>query len=685
MKKLNLFLGLLVCLFLTQDLFADPNGRRVDVSTLTAAQRLTLANAMLGYIDLAVIEEHGCNSEYGNFNGVAGSIHGPEMFLNWHRQYLEEMESAISGTLAGMGLSLLPRWDPAMGLGGVLDFLTVDPACPSSCGGGTCAAPNPATFPNGIPTAYPAILEPIMNCALWTDYEDFSEDLRTGYHVVGHVAAGNVMGNFKSPAAPLFWLWHGMIDDVYWDYQQACAPNSEIYMQDTPSDTGAEPNPDTGPMWISQDIWVRQSQDTRTGSMFHPHGSSNFANAGSHENPEFKTSGSNFIYVRLRNNTAEDFSGGRLRVYWSKASTGLNWPTTWINYFAGTTVLHGDELLPTGTGLVPDDSNFYIPPIEAGQQFIMEIPWTVPNPADFTNDIHHFCILARIVSDFDPMDTPEGTGIGANVRNNNNIVWKNVSVFDLDPFNIVDPGGSPSYVAKQVAFQGTYVTNATTTDQATNLTFEALRDRNVRYDFYDIGGTAFVRLDKDLGELWARVGYRGEGIRILGWYDEKLYVNLEGKTATILGLGLAANANHSIEMGFAMTKPGEPGQRFDYDVVQDDATGRVGGERFELNLQEGRGGSTDNASLAVESNNSLLITPNPTTGQFTLNYELAADQFTNFTIFDISGRKVRNLSSQRQEAGYYTTPVDVSDLSAGIYILRAQIGDQLITKKLIIE
>ena len=40
---------------------------------------------MLGYINLATIEEHACNTEYGNVNGAAGSIHGPEMFLNWHR------------------------------------------------------------------------------------------------------------------------------------------------------------------------------------------------------------------------------------------------------------------------------------------------------------------------------------------------------------------------------------------------------------------------------------------------------------------------------------------------------------------------------------------------------------------------------------------------------------------------
>lgn len=38
-------------------------------------------------------------------------------------------------------------------------------------------------------------------------------------------------------------------------------PAQTVYMQDTPADTGVEPNPDTGPMWVSQDIWVRNSPD----------------------------------------------------------------------------------------------------------------------------------------------------------------------------------------------------------------------------------------------------------------------------------------------------------------------------------------------------------------------------------------------------------------------------------------
>ena len=41
----------------------------------------------------------------------------------------------------------------------------------------------------------------------------------------------------------------------------AQGPAQGLYMKDTPSDTGIEPNPDTGPMWVSEDIWVRTAPD----------------------------------------------------------------------------------------------------------------------------------------------------------------------------------------------------------------------------------------------------------------------------------------------------------------------------------------------------------------------------------------------------------------------------------------
>ncbi len=127
------------------------------------------------------------------------------------------------------------------------------------------------------------------------------------------------------------------------------APAQTVYMKDTPADTGAEPNPDTGPMWVSQDIWVRNSPDP--GYTPYP-----FA-AGSppwtfpaHQNPVYRDplkSTPNYVYVEVRNDSAVASTGTeRLRVYWAKASTGLSWPSQWVDYQPGgpLTLLYGAEI-----------------------------------------------------------------------------------------------------------------------------------------------------------------------------------------------------------------------------------------------------------------------------------------------------------------------------------------------------
>jgi hypothetical protein len=120
-------------------------------------------------------------------------------------------------------------------------------------------------------------------------------------------------------------------------------------MQDTPADTGVEPNPDTGPMWVSEDIWVRNSPDP--GYQPYP-----FAESSppwtfpAHQNPVYRDplkSTPNYVYVEVRNHGTSASTGTeRLRVYWAKASTGLSWPTQWVDYQPGgsLTLLYGAEI-----------------------------------------------------------------------------------------------------------------------------------------------------------------------------------------------------------------------------------------------------------------------------------------------------------------------------------------------------
>jgi hypothetical protein len=123
-------------------------------------------------------------------------------------------------------------------------------------------------------------------------------------------------------------------------------------MKDTPADTGVEPNPDAGPMYVTEDIWVRQNPI----SGYEPYpfvADPAWLTAISplHQNPEYrdpKYSKPNYVYVRVRNRGSTASSGTeRLRLYWAKASTGLSWPSQWVDYLAancGPTKLYGMEI-----------------------------------------------------------------------------------------------------------------------------------------------------------------------------------------------------------------------------------------------------------------------------------------------------------------------------------------------------
>lgn len=161
----------------------------------------------------------------------------------------------------------------------------------------------------------------------------------------------------------------------------------EVWMKDRWNDTGAEPEPLTAgqPMWESPYIWVRHDQDV---GLFHQH---------EHENPVNGVP--NWAYVKLHNGGPA--MSGTLELHGAPASTGLSWQSDW-----------------TLIGSIPVT-------IAANSSRVVEIPW--PSPSE----LGHFCLVARWVSASDPMNA-EGTDINANTIANNNIVWRNVNIVEMD-------------------------------------------------------------------------------------------------------------------------------------------------------------------------------------------------------------------------------------------------------------
>ena len=104
---------------------------------------------------------------------------------------------------------------------------------------------------------------------------------------------------------------------------------ADLFIRDNVGDTGIEPNPSTGAMWLSPDIWVRRNP--MPGWTPRPFSSTGPAPAWlitTHEDPDYASPASgkpNYVYVRIKNKGSVSSPTDRLTLYWASASTGLSW------------------------------------------------------------------------------------------------------------------------------------------------------------------------------------------------------------------------------------------------------------------------------------------------------------------------------------------------------------------------
>ena len=81
--------------------------------------------------------------------------------------------------------------------------------------------------------------------------------------------------------------------------------------------------------------------------------------------------------------------------------------------------------------------------------------------------------------------------------------------------------------------------------------------------------------------------------------------------------------------------------------------------------------------------------PNPFNPTTKIDYHLPQDALVNITIYDMIGRKVNNLVSNQQDAGYKSIRWNATNnlghpVSAGVYLYRIEVGDFSQTKKMIL-
>lgn len=231
---------------------------------------------------------------------------------------------------------------------------------------------------------------------------------------------------------------------------------TNVWMKDTWLDTGKEPDPATAgqAMWKSPYIWVRNTQDAALTEQHR------------HQNPELGSS--NWVYVKLHNG-ANVSVNGTLEIYFANAGTSLTWPGAW-----------------TLMGSIPVNA------FTAHTTRIVEQQWnTVPSTG-------HYCLIARWVSAGDPMAVPEGSDIGVNVRNNNNLAWRNVNVVDL----VSDADEDVAVIIRNETAQPVVTTIVVRGPGA-----------GMQPSFLTVGQVS-VQLDSGLTRAWQEGGRRGAGYKL---------------------------------------------------------------------------------------------------------------------------------------------------------------------------
>lgn len=429
--------------------------------------------------------------------------------------------------------------------------------------------------------------------------------------------------------------------------QSLISPDLDLYMQDSSADTGSEPNNVTPYMWASEDIWVRVFAD----------------NGLIHQNPDYSPMGNpNTVYVKVRNKSCITSSGTeQLKLYWAKAGTSLLWPVSWdgSTYVGGQ--IMGDAI---GTQTIPS--------IGPGQETIVAFPWVVPNPADYTSinpEPWHFCLLARIDTASDPMTFTEGWDLNLNVKNNNNIVWKNVTIVD-DVINSGNITGGVIAVRNHLDSPHHHLLEFVIEDTETG---------EIIYEEAEVS----IQLDETLFEAWATGGYQ---LKQMEYIEGENKLVITGSPAMLPAMLLGPDQIGTLNLTFQFHEGETEADRFVYHVIQKDTeTGAVlGGETYIVNrLQEGEGGDGEEPT-PDDYCNFVSISPNPASDEVLVQYNVPQADGAKLLVIGSYGT-TGTVEEFGLEPGSSEIVINVSDYPNGYYSLALECGGEIVDVKTLVK
>lgn len=408
--------------------------------------------------------------------------------------------------------------------------------------------------------------------------------------------------------------------------------------------------------YTSPDLWNR-----KTGTVNYEHQWAEY---------DSSATDSNYIFIRVRNTGCKMYNAATsqhyVKLYWTVASTGEKWKNDWdgttkLPGSAGGYVPGGGELT-TGYGIPIHD-------LEPGETAIIRRGWKPPNPYSYTgmpyaqSDLN-VCLLARIVTTANAgMAFAEQTGpIITNVRNNNNIVTRNLWVKDL-------------YLGKPKTKTMVLIANAN--DVSKTFDIQLINDKAIHLHFAgNFSEVGYIKLYLgDLYDLWMNAG--GEGSYVERDDDEKTVTMDGSSTLELLNVPLAVNAKYPVFVEFNLHSGILPPEyQFTFHLRQFENNDGIraedvyGSMSFQINTHAPAGernANTNTLDEASSKSNRFRIHPNPVNDQISVSYLGDEEKVVTLDVYDITGRKLISKANQHFQNSF--VELNVSNFVSGVYFI----------------
>ncbi|MES2728276.1 MAG: M43 family zinc metalloprotease [Bacteroidota bacterium] len=115
--------------------------------------------------------------------------------------------------------------------------------------------------------------------------------------------------------------------------------------------------------------------------------------------------------------------------------------------------------------------------------------------------------------------------------------------------------------------------------------------------------------------------------------------------------------------------------------------------RFELQARRGNNTYIDNVSIStpvgvadgLKENIKFSLNPNPSNSVSKLSFTTQSQSNINISIFDISGKLVKNICNDELSSGEHTFDLNASEFAKGLYIIKFQENDKSFNQKWLVE